>query len=630
MKKLLLTATLSLGTIFFSGCTESVQSPENTDTIHTNSQNLSSPKDSSEDAPFFGGGKSDEFAASVFEIGMAQMPPEEKASTIDFSHFGDVFSLHLQWEDAPYIQKFWLSVGSSQESLSQKPWGDIYSASMGKKTSAIIPLPGYSKQVQLPIPPPRYSPEGNVISDSHDEFREEIPVEPPFREESTIYIRLWSKINDTWRHTDLQLDVPRGCSNEYAPVCGKKDIPCLTSDCPSEYQTYSNICHLDEEGAEFQYFGECNEEPRVCDDEYNPVCAQTYSCSEYDWYSEKEKKKDVSADPNSHCQLSEKTFRNSCEAEMEDAKIVHFGECEIPSSCPDVYNPVCAQVKVCSYDDYTVVSDENKNTSRESNRYCQMYEETFSNSCEAEMANAKILRPGACEEVPECPIVCANIAPVCTCEAGDAECANACRPEYATIDACVAQEERFPIEYTGECKYEEPECPSVYEPVCGEKEVSCVTWPCPPILKTYQNECLLKKEGAKMVHEGLCEQEQCDSVYEPVCGEKTICPPCVIDGLCNALCEVKPETYSNECELLKDGGRFLYSGWCEKNINQKKDEKKTQPKFCDANLPCTTGECYLFEESDYPICYEGDPCEKCDSQECVIATSYPMQVSCKK
>jgi|GEM_PF-1516104 len=53
------------------------------------------------------------------------------------------------------------------------------------------------------------------------------------------------------------------------------------------------------------------------------------------------------------------------------------------------------------------------------------------------------------------------------------------------------------------------------------------------------------------------------------------------------------------------------------------------PKSCDALNPCGEGYgCYSFEDSGGPICYMGDPCLKCSSGTCNIAESYPMQVFC--
>ncbi len=51
-------------------------------------------------------------------------------------------------------------------------------------------------------------------------------------------------------------------------------------------------------------------------------------------------------------------------------------------------------------------------------------------------------------------------------------------------------------------------------------------------------------------------------------------------------------------------------------------------RFCDANTPCETGECYKFEDKSNPICFEGDPCSRCPSGKCSVAESYPMQVFC--
>ena len=59
------------------------------------------------------------------------------------------------------------------------------------------------------------------------------------------------------------------------------------------------------------------------------------------------------------------------------------------------------------------------------------------------------------------------------------------------------------------------------------------------------------------------------------------------------------------------------------------DEECGVGEFCDAFHPCPAGlSCYKFQDEDKPICWEGDPCVKCDSGNCMIAESYPMQVFC--
>ena len=51
---------------------------------------------------------------------------------------------------------------------------------------------------------------------------------------------------------------------------------------------------------------------------------------------------------------------------------------------------------------------------------------------------------------------------------------------------------------------------------------------------------------------------------------------------------------------------------------------------CDAENPCPEGkECYVFEDEESPICWPGNPCQKCASKDCDVAESYPMQVFCK-
>ncbi len=51
---------------------------------------------------------------------------------------------------------------------------------------------------------------------------------------------------------------------------------------------------------------------------------------------------------------------------------------------------------------------------------------------------------------------------------------------------------------------------------------------------------------------------------------------------------------------------------------------------CDAKNPCPEGwECYKFEDQKTPICWTGNPCDRCESGSCAIAESYPPQVFCQ-
>jgi len=48
------------------------------------------------------------------------------------------------------------------------------------------------------------------------------------------------------------------------------------------------------------------------------------------------------------------------------------------------------------------------------------------------------------------------------------------------------------------------ECPRLWDPVCGLKEVRCIRAPCPAMQKTYPNKCELEKDKARFLHKGEC------------------------------------------------------------------------------------------------------------------------------
>ncbi len=47
-------------------------------------------------------------------------------------------------------------------------------------------------------------------------------------------------------------------------------------------------------------------------------------------------------------------------------------------------------------------------------------------------------------------------------------------------------------------------CTREYAPVCGEIQVQCVQAPCPPVQKTYSNNCVMEAQGAILVNMGAC------------------------------------------------------------------------------------------------------------------------------
>ena len=59
------------------------------------------------------------------------------------------------------------------------------------------------------------------------------------------------------------------------------------------------------------------------------------------------------------------------------------------------------------------------------------------------------------------------------------------------------------------------------------------------------------------------------------------------------------------------------------------DMEISKSGFCDEATKCGEGsDCIKFQDEDEPICYQGDPCVKCESKQCDIEKSYPIQVYC--
>lgn len=63
-------------------------------------------------------------------------------------------------------------------------------------------------------------------------------------------------------------------------------------------------------------------------------------------------------------------------------------------------------------------------------------------------------------------------------------------------------------------------CTKEYKPVCGAKQVVCITTPCNPIPTTYGNKCEMNNDGASFLYEGQCRSEnpaddaQCKSWFD--------------------------------------------------------------------------------------------------------------------
>lgn len=105
---------------------------------------------------------------------------------------------------------------------------------------------------------------------------------------------------------------------------------------------------------------------------------------------------------------------------------------------------------------------------------------------------------------------------------------------------------------------------------------------------------------------------------------------CTLGGCNNEICQsVSEESFVSIC-LAPDKptpGQLAYQCRCVENQCRWVKEEKVS---CDANNPCPEGkECYSFPGEESPICWEGDPCEKCASGKCIATLSHPPSVICQ-
>lgn len=60
-------------------------------------------------------------------------------------------------------------------------------------------------------------------------------------------------------------------------------------------------------------------------------------------------------------------------------------------------------------------------------------------------------------------------------------------------------------------------CTAEYRPVCGQKQVVCITTPCNPVQQTYGNVCTARADSATVLYEGQCRNDSTHPKDDPQC-----------------------------------------------------------------------------------------------------------------
>jgi hypothetical protein len=317
------------------------------------------------------------------------------------------------------------------------------------------------------------------------------------------------------------------CTDEYNPVCGELLIDCEPgTDCIglSQMQTFSNLCELNQAGANYLYDGGCVEE--VCTDEYNPVCGELL----------------IDCEQGTDCiglnQLQ--TFNNICELDQASANYLYDGTCIEVDPCT-IISPVCGQIVE------QIVFEGQENV-------LDVTDITYNNICDLENAGADYLYEGECTINIYCDV--GTECPGTQCVYGRCKDYLTCSVDYLPdVYECYTYDQWInsgqpPVVFEepgcatfdgslGYCGVPATECTSEYSPVCGLRSGEDLDGNLIVDEITYNNICLLEVDNADLLYEGECEVSQfCDTELD--CANNIPCS----NGVCKNY--INCEEYGSE------------------------------------------------------------------------------------
>ncbi|MCE9644024.1 hypothetical protein K8Q93_02160 [Candidatus Parcubacteria bacterium] len=132
-------------------------------------------------------------------------------------------------------------------------------------------------------------------------------------------------------------------------------------------------------------------------------------------------------------------------------------------------------------------------------------------------------------------------------------------------------------------------CTMQYDPVCGAKQVQCITTPCYPQYQTYGNSCMMGSDGATLIHRGECTPEESGPVKTPP-APATFTPPescrTWYDGC-------------NSCARMSNGAAACTKRYCEKpQQGYCTTFDKGKPGSSTQDVPSTTSSTTPIEDQE--------------------------------
>jgi hypothetical protein len=150
-------------------------------------------------------------------------------------------------------------------------------------------------------------------------------------------------------------------------------------------------------------------------------------------------------------------------------------------------------------------------------------------------------------------------------------------------------------------------CTKEYAPVCGTQTVQCLTAPCPPLHKTYGNQCEADNNNAAVLFEGECGKLEgapveslpvaCDAVVDPVCAKKhnpsvaCITEPCptyeykTFSNSCTAAAQFAAFSFSDSCEVYSLEGQLSFKDTPVRlNVNDEDEDALRNVTFISATI----------------------------------------------